>query len=225
MDNFKEILIFLGFSLNSFVINIGINIGLLVLSLIVVFPLFFLSFYLFNTIYLFLILMFLFLVFIHQWRKKFLLKRQCQMNSDYWSFLETGIVAKNGLKTDWNVILIQTNGQLKKKGMVVHIKKVVSALSVAVSRRKAVGKFIDSNHPLLRNIIIRSNVMEFTFFLLLLIPFTVISYFLTASLSGSIQILIHVVGFLFVYFLHSGVFDPIFYLLVQRDVYEEFKSS
>lgn len=225
MENFKNILIFLGLSLGPYVRNIGIHIGLLLLSLLMVFALFFLSFHLFDTIYMFLITAAVYFVFIHQCRKRFLLKRQCQMNARYWDFLDTGEVNGDGKKYDWNVILPQTYGQLKKKGMVLYIKKVVAALSAAVARRMQVGRFIRGNHRVIRDIIIRNNLMEAVFFILLLVPFTGISFFLTAGLPGSVQILIYVVGFMFVYFLHSGVFDPVFYLLVQQKMAEAFTAD
>jgi hypothetical protein len=62
--------------------------------------------------------------------------------------------------------------------------------------------------------------MDAMTFLVVLIPFMLISFFFTRGYAVSIQLLIYLLGFLFVYFLKSAVFDPIIYLIIQFHTYE-----
>ena len=81
------------------------------------------------------------------------------------------------------------------------------------------SSLLESIHQLKRHAL-RLTLMEALAFLLLLIPFGLISFLFTISVERAVKVLIYVVGFVFALFLHSAVVLPITGLILQKQAVE-----
>jgi len=68
---------------------------------------------------------------------------------------------------------------------------------------------------------------EFFVFIAILVPFAIVSFLFSSGfeVKGSVNFLIFTLGFIFVYFLETSLIKPIFYLLIQKKLYEQIYSS
>ena len=63
---------------------------------------------------------------------------------------------------------------------------------------------------------LRLYLYELIGFFVLLVPFAVISFFLTMGMASAVKVLVYALGFFFAWFLHAGLVRPIVSLILQR---------
>jgi L-cystine uptake protein TcyP (sodium:dicarboxylate symporter family) len=80
----------------------------------------------------------------------------------------------------------------------------------------------ESSHPdsilRLKRYALRLTLMEVLAFLLLLIPFGLISFLFTIGVESAVKVLIYVLGFFFAWFLQSAIVLPISGLILQKRI-------
>jgi hypothetical protein len=156
-----------------------------------------------------------------QMKRKFFLKRQLKLNLLFVDFLMKE--DKADLKTtDTGDLLLkkmaETKAELKQMGSRFIFKKLLLTTIASRIRNESVSFSSEKLNKLKRTTFgyILINVI---IFLILLVPFTLISFLFTRGFVPSIQFLIYLVGFLFVCFLNSAVFEPILFLIIQAETY------
>ena len=111
---------------------------------------------------------------------------------------------------------------LKKRGIHRLPFKLLTALAAPHINGQELSK--KSSHPgsilRLKRYALRLTLMEVLAFLLLLIPFGLISFLFTIGVESAVKSLIYVLGFFFAWFLHSAILLPISGLILQRRIVE-----
>jgi hypothetical protein len=108
---------------------------------------------------------------------------------------------------------------LKPKGLTLFSKTFVISLIMTL---------ISPEHPFewnrgitenLKKSVLKIYLLNLLIFFIILIMFILISFLLTIGIHLELKYLIFFIGFLFAYFLHAALFDPIVSLMIQKQTY------
>lgn len=230
MNDFKDILLFLSLSLKIFLGFVLINLFYLLLSVLVILGLFMASPMLLIHP-LFLLIMLICIVFFHFILKKgFLYKYQWMLNFRFTDFLAAGSLPNHEISTESDSISKLPVEMIKKKfqavksdltpgGLPLISKPVVLLMAmIQLSVKPTSDKKVGITEPIGKHVW-RHLLLNLLAFLMLLIPFFLISLLLTIGIQWQLKYLIFFMGFLFAYFLYTALFAPIISLLIQRQIY------
>ena len=222
MNELRDVLIFLSVSFRRFFLNFLLYSGYFFVVVVLTAFVFFFSFRTFGNYTLFIIVLAVLVVMHFIVRKRLFLKRQLRLNLMFVEFL--------GKKDRQDFSPVEAGKFLLKK-----VKEVKSGLKeegagfipdkllLALTALRTGGEdrsFTIGELKKLKAATLKYIFMDALIFLIVLIPFALISFFFTKGFVVSIQLLIYLLGFLFVYFLNSAVFDPILYLIIQAYAYD-----
>ena len=216
MNELRDVLIFVGFSFRRFFFNF---LYYMIYFFVVLFATVFLFFYFVRTLesyYLFAGYMVLLVIVNSQIEKYLFSKRQLALNLILCDFLENkekkdfvprapGSLSRRQLK--------EIKARLKEKGVGFVPDKLLLAAAALLEKW---GESFLSGEKLrtLKQAAWRYLMIEFGIFLIILVPFMLISVLFTAGFGANIRVLICVMGFLFAYFLNAVIIDPIISLLI-----------
>ncbi len=221
MSEINNVLIFLSFSFRRFFLNFLLYSGYFFAIVALTVFVFFFSYRTFGNYYLFLVVLAVLVVIHFLVKQGLFLKRQLALNIMFVEFLKnkgkkvfTPVETKElSLKK-----VKEMKPGLKKEGAGFIPNKLLLALRALQSGGED-GSFSSGELKKLKAETLKYIFINAIIFLIVLIPFMLISFFFTRGFMAGIQLLIYLLGFSFVYFLNSAVFEPIIYLIIQARAY------
>lgn len=231
MEDIKEVLIFIGYAFSQFLRHSLYYTVYFLLVLTVTISLYFLNYRFFDHFYPFIVYLVI-LILVNFWLKKSLfLKSQLQLNLLFIHYLENkgdlgrenlvGFLKKRSRINRKTVKESLKSGRLEFLSDKLRLAAAAFHLGITGDQAEAVGFPDDDRLNRLENLTLKYMLIESIIFLLLLIPFALISFLFTRGFAFRIQFLVYLLGVLFTYFLHTTIFDPLFYLILQKKFCEE----
>jgi len=231
MTDLKTVLLFFSFSMGPFLLHLMFNLFYFLLIIAITIAAFFISYTSNNhqvfVAYLVVIILLSFLI-----RRTIFLKWDLGLNIHFIRFLhrleghESEIEEAGSDSTRVNLpqnpgeTLKKIKENLKKSGIYRIPFKLLTALAAPYINGQELFK--ESSHPdsilRLKRYALRLTLMEALAFLLLLIPFGLISFLFTIGVESAVKVLIYVLGFFFAWFLHSAIVLPISGLILQKRI-------
>jgi hypothetical protein len=230
MKDIKDILVYLGLSFKVFLIQLSFHFLSLLLLVVLIFSVFLFYYKLLTRTVVFILLFCLILMVHHLLKNKLLLKQHWVLMTGFASFLKnparfvsipekekesiqalSPVEIRSGLKG--------TRAVFREKGARIYSKKLL--WSVASLRQSVCHDFVP-DHDMgkrMKRVAWKYFIIKILFFLMLLIPFILISILFTMGLRVELKFLIVLLGFGFVYFLNAAISEPLFYLLVQQKIF------
>lgn len=233
MNDIKNILIFLSLSLKVFLGFVLFNLLYLLICIIAILVIFIASPALLIHP-LFLLLLLTGVILCHFILKKgFLFKYQWMLNFKFTDFLTGESSPDNTVSTEYDSVLKlpvkkikkqfqAVKSDLKSRRLLLISNPVILLMAITqMSIKHTWDKEADIAEPI-RRLGWRYLVLNLLAFLMLLIPFVLISILLTIGIQWQFKYLIFFLGFIFAYFLYSALFVPIVSLLIQRQIHISF---
>jgi hypothetical protein len=222
MNDIKEVLVFISFVFKRFFINMAVHLLYLIVVLGITIPVFFLGYKTFKNHYAFIGFL-VALVIINTRIRKFLFKHQLFMNAHFVLFLDDReTYMQSGEKTplpgDLKQNLDKVRNAIKTQGIGRVSRKLMAALTAMMINREQFNIKEYVSHG--RTVILAYFFFQLVMIMLLWIPFALVSILFIGNLSASVQYLIFLVGFFFVYFLNAAIIDPLMSLMVQKRLHE-----
>lgn len=226
MNDIKDIFMFLSFSYKKFLIDFfyySIYFFAVIISTLLIF---FINYRYLNNNMLFIVFLFVLIIGDYFLDKYIFSKNKYNLNISFFNYLNkekgfSGIVANK----DWRVELKKTKQELKDQNIKIYSRKILCAISVIKSKNNNVLFFEEIKNSM--GLIRKYFFYEFFVFIAILIPFAIISFLFSYGfvIKGSVNFLIFTLCFIFVYFLETSLIKPIFYLIIQKKLYERIYSS
>ncbi|MFC2155886.1 hypothetical protein ACFLRB_05305 [Acidobacteriota bacterium] len=221
MNELRDILIFLSVSFHRFFLNFLLYSGYFFMVVVLTAFAFFFSLRTFGNYTLFIAVMAVLIVIHFLVKQRLFRKRQLRLNLLFVEFL------KNKGRQDITPVEPKEFSLKKVKKMKSGLKKegagfISNKLLLALTALQTGGgddTWAKRKLRKLKTVTLKYIFIDVMVFLIILIPFALISFLFTKGLGVGIQLLIYLLGFLFVYFLNSAVFDPIVYLIIQAHAY------
>jgi len=231
MTDIKTVLLFFSYSMGPFLLHLMLNLFYFLLIIAITIVAFFFSYTSNNhpvfVIYFVGIILLNLLI-----RRTIFLKWHLGLNIHFIRFLtrlEASEGQIEGIGSDSTKVNLPQNPREKLKRIKENLKKrginrlhfkLLTALAAPYINEQELPKessLPDSIHRLKRHAL-RLTLMEALAFLLLLIPFGLISFLFTISVGSAVKVLIYVLGFFFAWFLHSAIVLPISALILQKQI-------
>jgi len=226
MNDIKDIFMFLSFSYKRFLIDFfyySIYFFAVIISTLLIF---FINYRYLNSHILFILFLFVLIIGDYFLEKYIFFKNKYNLNILFFNYLNkergfSGIVVNK----DWRIELEKTKQELKDQNIKIYSRKILCAISVIKSTNNNVLFFEEIKNSM--GLIREYFFYEFFIFIAILLPFAVISFLFSSGfeIQGSVKFLIFTLGFIFVYFLETSLIKPIFYLIIQKKLYQSFYSS
>jgi hypothetical protein len=110
--------------------------------------------------------------------------------------------------------------ELKDQNIKIYSRKILCAISV-IKRENNALSFKEIKNSM--GLIWKYLFYELFIFIVILLPFAIISFLFSSGfvIKGSVNFLIFTLCFIFVYFLETSLIKPIFYLIIQKKLYEQ----
>ncbi len=224
MKDLKIVLLFFSFSMGSFLVYLLSNL-LYFFAVIAVTIMVFVLGYISRIQWLFPVYFVVSVVLVFWGLRTFFFKRRLGLNMDFTRFLvhledssgvaESTAPAKIELPQDVGNMLKKLKDNLKQGG----IKRIPVKLSIALLAARICGQEPPSGAEQLRlwkGHSVRLSLLEALAFVVLFIPFGLISFLFTLGMDSTITQLIYGMGFFFAWFLHASIVMPIAGLILQR---------
>ena len=215
---------FIGFAMGRFFSNLVSYFGLLFVVVAASVAVFLIGYRNFHNHYLFLGFLLLLLIVNLKLRRLLFFKNQVPMNIMFLRFLSDRekVTAQNlgqELPADISALLIQGREYNKTHGKRPLPGKLLAALAALSHTRE--GRALPEQWALHQawRLCLGYLLLQWGIFLLILLPFVLITFLFSSYMTGPSQILIYVLGVYFVYFLNAGIIDPILSLLMQKRLY------
>jgi len=220
MNDLKEILIFISFTLKRYFLNLVSHLLYLVLVLILAVFAFFQGYKTFQNHYAFIGFLIV-LVLINIKIRGFLYKHQLIMDVLLVRFLDdqaayAQALGKHDIPKDLARRYVEVKAQIKKENPGILSRRLSASLFALKLNREDVDfkYYLSIGKP----IILAFAFFQLAIILIMWIPFAGISLLFIGGLSASVQYLIFLVGFFFVYFLNAAIVAPIVALLVVKKI-------
>ncbi len=233
MTDIKTVLLFFSYSMGPFLLHLMFNLFYFLLIIAITIVVFLFS-YTSNNHQVF-VVYFVGIIFLSLLiRRTIFLKWHLGLNIHFLRFLtrlEGSKGQMEGAGSDSTRVSLPQNPREKLKKIKENLKKsginrLPFKLLIALAAPHINGpelpkkSFVpDSIHRLKRHAL-RLTLIEALAFLLLLIPFGLISFLFTIGMGSAIKVLIYVLGFFFALFLHSAIVLPITGLILQKRTIE-----
>ncbi|MCK4835386.1 MAG: hypothetical protein KAT17_02050 [Candidatus Aminicenantes bacterium] len=236
MKDIKDILAYLGLSFKSFLTQLFFHFLSLFLVVVLIFSIFLFYYKLLTRTAVIFLLFFFILILHHVLKSSFLIKQQWILNTGFAFFLKYQGMLPQPTGQENDSINRLSSGQIRswlksthddfvEKGVRVFSKKLL--WSVSTLKRTVCYDFIldKETGKKMQQITMKYFFIKVLIFLMLLIPFVMISVLFTIGLQIELKFIFVLLGFCFVYFLNAAIFEPIFYLLVQRKIFNLISQS
>jgi len=219
IQDVQEILIFIGFGIKVFLMNLLSHFFYIFITIGVTIGLFFLCiqvFHGFTAFWIFLALLAWINYFI---RSQLIYKNQLRMNL---MFLRYHDKEADFLKTGVEVNYKEIYEDVKKQMQDANILYLPRALAVAlvayrIDTIKRGGTALNDFKPYIR-LTQYYLMLQGGLFMVMYIPFGLISFLYTFGLHSGIRLFVFLLGFFFVYFLNAAIVSPVICLLVVRGI-------
>lgn len=236
MKDIKDILVFLSLSLKIFLSLVFFNFLYLLMSIMIIFGLFFVSPAPMNHLGSLLLLLISIIASHIVFKNIFLFKYQWLLNFRFINFLgnnpspnpQITIDYERGLKLPIEEIKSQykaVKSGLKPRGLALFSKMFVISLIMTLITREHPFNWNRCITENLKKCILKLYLLNLLIFFMILVMFTLISFLLTIGIRLELKLLIFFIGFLFAYFLHAALFDPIVSLMIQKQTYLSVSQS
>lgn len=224
MKDLKIVLLYFSFSMGSFLVYLLTNL-LYFFAVIAVTVMVFVLGYISHIRWLFPVY-FAVAVFLVFWGlRTFFFKRRLALNMDFGRFLvrmgdsggvaESTNPAKIELPQDLGNMLKEIKGNLKQGGIkCIPVKLLIALLTARICGQEPVSG--GEQLHLWKGYSARLSLLEMLGFVILFIPFGLISFVFTLGMDSAITQLIFGMGFFFAWFLHASIVMPIVGLILQR---------
>ncbi|MCP5046658.1 MAG: hypothetical protein GY940_05775 [bacterium] len=226
INDIKEILLLIGLAFRDFAGNLLSHLLYFFAVMAITIPVFFIGYRSFHSHSFFIGYLAVLVLLNFKIRNWLFFKHQLRLNARYVhflahkeSFLQGGMtlleVPRNNSQT-----VKQVRETAKKEGAGFLPNKLLAALTaiqIAGEAKEEPGKRMIGTG---KSIAIKYLFLQLGTTLLLWTPFALISFLSSMNFSPVMQLFIHLLGFIFVYFLNTIILDPIISLLVQKKVKE-----
>ncbi len=236
MKDIKDILVFLSLSLKIFLSLVFFNLLYLLISIIIIVGLFFVSPAPMSHSGSLLLLLISIIAFHIAFKNIFLFKYQWLLNFRFIDFLGNNPSLNPPISTDYDrglkLPIEEIKSQykavksgLKPRGLALFSKMFVISMIMTL---------ILTEHPFnwnrgitenLKKSVLKLYLLNLLIFFMILVTFTLISFLLTIGIHLELKYLVFFIGFLFAYFLHAALFDPIVSLMIQKQTYLSVSQS
>lgn len=219
MDELKVVLMFIGFALHGIIIYMAINFAYFFVAIAVTVAVFLLGLKLTGGYGVFIVYMVIFAIINYKLRSKMVYKNQLWLDLCFLHFL------------DKNQDFIKQNPGPEAAAFYASIKSNLAGLRAWFISPLLTSAFVSSQLKLKSSDSIQEAVTaeqwktmkrirlsflgyELVLFLIIFLPFGLISFLYTIGISFPFQVLIYLLGFFFTYFLYSVIVQPILGLLI-----------
>jgi len=236
MKDIKDILVFLSLSLKIFLSLVFFNLLCLLISIIIIVGLFFVSPAPMSHSGSLLLLLISIIAFHIAFKNIFLFKYQWLLNFRFIDFLGNNPSLNPPISTDYDrglkLPIEEIKSQykavksgLKPRGLALFSKMFVISMIMTL---------ILTEHPFnwnrgitenLKKSVLKLYLLNLLIFFMILVTFILISFLLTIGIHLELKCLVFFIGFLFAYFLHAALFDPIVSLMIQKQTYLSVSQS
>jgi hypothetical protein len=226
MKDLKIVLLYFSFSMGSFLAYLLVNL-LFFFAVIAVTIMMFVLGYISHLSWLFPVYLAASVVLVFWGLRKFFFKRRLGLNMDFTRFLvhmahlgddgaaESTIPAKMEFPQDLGNIVKEVKDSLIGHGIKCIPNKLLIALTAArICDQQPTSE--TAQLDLWKGFSSRLSLLEIVGFVVLFIPFGLISFIFTLGMDSTITQLIYGMGFFFAWFLHASIVMPIVGLILQR---------
>lgn len=226
MDDLKEILMFIGFAMGKFFTNLVLYAGLLLVAVILTTAVFLIGIRNFHSNYMFAAFLAVLAIAVLFLRRLLVLKNQTVMNMMFIRFLSDreDVTAQTLIEElpDIRQPLRQAHEFAKENNIRPVPAKLQAALAAifALSKEKEMSN--GQRFAQVRRLTLGYLLLQLGIFLLILLPFILITFLFSGYMTGPSSLLIYVLGVYFVYFLNAAIIDPILSLILQKRLYSLF---
>jgi len=228
MNDIKDIFIFLSFSYKRFLIGFfyySIYFFAVIISTLLIF---FINYRYLNNNMLFIVFLFVLIIGDYFLERYLFLKNKYDLNMAFFNYLNKNKkkdFSDTVVNKDWRIELKKTKQGLKDQNIKIYSRKMLYAISVIKSKNNDVLFFDEIKKSM--GLVWKYFFYEFFVFIVILIPFAIISFLFSSGfvIKGSVNFLIFTLGFIFVYFLETSLIKPIFYLIIQKKLYQRIYLS
>ncbi|MCU0286607.1 MAG: hypothetical protein MUF15_09425, partial [Acidobacteria bacterium] len=223
------------FSMGSFLVYLALNLFYFFILISLSIMMFVLG-YISNIQWLFMVFVVVIIPLFFWLLRVVFLKKRLALNIDFNHFLlrleknehevDNGNLDKLEFPGDLKKLFKEIKSSLKKNGIKCIPTKLVTVLAAAHIGEHGKTKDLEEKEQLSygehcqrwQRDAIRLSLLEALAFIILFIPFGLISFLFTLGMSSSIMQLIYAMGFLFAWFLHAGIITPIVGLIMQGKI-------
>ncbi len=220
MNDIKDIFMFLSFSYKRFLIGFfyySIYFFAVIISTLLIF---FINYRYLNNNMLFIVFLFVLIIGDYFLERYLFLKNKYDLNIAFFNYLnKKKDFSDTVVNKDWRIELKKTKQELKDQNIKIYSRKILCAISV-IRRENNVFPFKEIKNSM--GLIWKYFFYELFIFIVILLPFAIISFLFSSGfvIKGSVNFLIFTLGFIFVYFLETSLIKPVFYLIIQKKLYE-----
>ncbi len=236
MKDIKDILVFLSLSLKIFLSLMFFNLLYLLMSIMIIFGLFLVSPAPMSHSGSLLLLVISIIASHIVFKNIFLFKYQWLLNFRFIDFLSKNPSPNQQIPTDYECGLKLPIEEIKSQYKAVKsgLKPRGLALFSKIFVISLIMTLISPEHPFnwnrgitenLKKSVLKLYLLNFLIFFMILATFTLISFLLTIGIRLELKLLVFFIGFLFAYFLHAALFDPIVSLMIQKQTYLSVSQS
>jgi hypothetical protein len=225
MNDVKDIFIFLSFSYKRFLMSFFYYSIYFFAVIILTLLIFFINYRYSNNNMFFIVFLFVLIIGDYFLERYLFLKNKYDLNMAFFNYLNkkkdfSDIVVNK----DWRIELKKTKQELKDQNIKIYSRKILCAISV-IKRENNALSFKEIKNSM--GLIWKYFFYELFIFIVILLPFAIISFIFSFGfvIKGPVNFLIFTLGFIFVYFLEASLIKPIFYLIIQKKLYERIYSS
>lgn len=224
MKDLKIVLLYFSFSMGSFLVYLLTNL-LYFFAVIAVTVMVFVLGYISHIRWLFPVYLAVAVFLVFWGLRTVFFKRRLALNMDFARFLtrlgdsggvaESMTAAKIELPGDLGNMVKEIKGNLKQGGMkFIPVKLLIALLAARISGHEPASG--GEQLRLWKGYCVRLSLVEVLAFVVLFIPFALISIVFTLGMDSTITQLIFGMGFFFAWFLHASIVMPIVGLVLQR---------
>lgn len=236
MNDIKDILVFLSLSLKTFLSLVFFNLLYLLMSIMIIVGLFLVSSAPMSYSGSILLLL-IFIIASHiAFKNIFLYKYQWLLNFRFIDFLGNNPSLNPQIPTDYDrelkLPIKEIKNQykavksgLKPRGLALFSKTFVISMIMTLILTEHPFNWNRSVSENLKKSILKLYLLNLLIFFMILVMFILISFLLTIGIHLELKLLVFFIGFLFAYFLHAALFDPIVSLMIQKQTYLSVSQS
>ncbi len=224
MNDIKDIFIFLSFFYKRFLIGFFYYSIYFVAVIISTLLIFFINYRYSNNNMFFIVFLFVLIIGDYFLERYLFLKNKYDLNMAFFNYLNKKKDFSDTVNKDWRIELKKTKQELKDQNIKIYSRKILCAISV-IKRENNALSFKEIKNSM--GLIWKYLFYELFIFIVILLPFAIISFLFSSGfvIKGSVNFLIFTLCFIFVYFLETSLIKPIFYLIIQKKLYQRIYSS
>lgn len=224
MNDIKDIFIFLSFFYKRFLIGFFYYSIYFVAVIISTLLIFFINYRYSNNNMFFIVFLFVLIIGDYFLERYLFLKNKYDLNMAFFNYLNKKKDFSDTVNKNWRIELKKTKQELKDQNIKIYSRKILCAISV-IKRENNALSFKEIKNSM--GLIWKYLFYELFIFIVILLPFAIISFLFSSGfvIKGSVNFLIFTLCFIFVYFLETSLIKPIFYLIIQKKLYQRIYSS